>query len=228
MAYSTDEIGLMLSALLESSNMMQWVNGAAYEANKGGPKVMLFSGVPGLQGAIVQVYKYRWGNDGPSDQLSPGWLSLPQAVRDACPPDQDLEEFGAHKGLKDWLRSKGLLFLFSPFRVIRYAQIGEDGATEKWRFVGCIGSARLLDASPAPVAVAEGGQESLALLREIGQLGVKAYGVEAWREEVADSVAVWGSDGRAAVIEDLTLVDAVKVRDALRRRVTKLAGEVQS
>lgn len=230
MAYTMEEIGLMLSGLLESQNMMQWITGVAYEANKGGPKAMLFSPIAGLQGSIVQVYKYRWGHDGPSTQLSTAWLQLPQAVRDACPPDEDLEEFGAHKQLKDWLRSKGLLFLFSPFRVIRYAQIGDDGATEKWRFVGCIGSTRLLDAQPdpKPQAIADGDQDSLAILKEIGRLGVLAYGAEPWRDGMAAQVAGWISKHRVESVDDLDHAEAVGLQNALRRRVAKLAGEVQS
>lgn len=228
MAYNLEEIGLMLSALLESSNMMQWVNGAAYETNNGGPKVLLFSPVAGLQGAIVQVYKYRWGGDGPSDQLSPAWLQLPQAVRDACPPDDDLEEFGAHKSLKDWLAGRGLLVRFSPFRVIRYAQIGEDGATERWRFVGCIGSPRLL-AQPGPGAVADSSsQDDLALLKEIGRLGVLAFGAEAWRDVRAGKAARWASSNRVGSVDDLTREEAIKLRDYLRGLVTELAAQVQS
>lgn len=228
MGYSADDLGLMLSALLESQNMIQWVNAAAYEANNGGPKALLFSPVPGLQGAIVQVYKYRWGQDGPSDQLSPAWLQLPQAVRDACPPDGDLEDFGARKSLKDWLAGRGLLVLFSPFRVIRHAQIGDDGATARWRFAGCLGSPRLLEAQPAPAAVADSGAEGLAVLREIGRLGVLAYGAEPWRDGLAGEVARWGSKNRVGSVDDLTPAEALGVRDALRKRVGKLAARVQS
>lgn len=225
-----DDIEIMLRALLESQNMMQWITGVAFESNNGGPKAMLFSPVAGLQGAIVQVYKYRWLGDGPSTQLSTDWQSLPQAVRDACPPDEDLEDFGAHKQLKDWLRSKGLLFTFKPFRVVRYAKIGEDGATERWRFVGCIGSTALLDAQPIPTpqAIADGDRAALAILKEIGQLGALAYGAEPWRDGVAGDVAVWGSSGRVGSVDDLNPEEAITVRDALRRRVSKLAADVQS
>lgn len=155
------ELRVIVTALAQQAELLQWVNCYAFGRNEGGAYVSLFNAK--LQYRVCTVYEERFRD-------------LPAFLRDNLPEDLDGVEISTDRTV---LERKGILRPCTPFQIARY-KVGE-GEKAAWRFSGVVRIAKAQPEEPHAPEAAPTQPAQPTPLDTFRRLGSELYGAE-WPE----------------------------------------------